>query len=255
MAQLTEMEIRDLAFKTTGQRKNAGWMEARRGRLTASNFGKAISAMNNPHSTNIQRLREDIFNPRKLDNIPAIKWGTDHEAEAIDQYAKRMKVVVKPTGLWLFPNGVMGATPDALVFKAANDKVPVGIREVKCPYSIRNYPVGSFMEWHRHLKYPDCTGDLKRGTPYWHQVQGQMHAVNVEWCHFFIWTPHDCLTTQVEKDKYWLKEYFFPMEQFFKNPLARKEDCDEMEWKAFEADSLDDYPKFSNPQQSEISAI
>ena len=117
MAQLSEMEIRDLAFKTTGQRKNAGWMEARRGRLTASNFGKAITAMNNPHSTNIQRLREDIFNPRKLVNIPAIKWGTDHEAEAIDQYAKRNKGGDKTIGALALPEWGDGRHPGCLGVK------------------------------------------------------------------------------------------------------------------------------------------
>ena len=70
-------EISDLALRTTGQRNNSSWIGHRYGKLTSSDFGRAISAMNNPHSTNIQRLRDDLFAPKNLDHIPAIKWGVD----------------------------------------------------------------------------------------------------------------------------------------------------------------------------------
>ena len=221
---LTVAEIRDIAFKTTGQSKSDFWMDYRNGRLTASNFGRAVSVMRNPHPTNIQRLQEDIYHPKNLDNIPAIKWGKVHEGQAIDQYAKSMKVIVKPTGIWLFPNSIMGASPDGLVFQGPHDAKPIGVVEVKCPYSLRETDIEDLCDWHTHLKYLDCDNRLKKGTPYWQQVQGQIHAVAVPWCDFVIWTPTNMIVSRTFKDPQWTNEFYFKLENFFHTQLDRKED-------------------------------
>ena len=56
------------------------------GQLTSSNFARAISVMGNPHSTNIQRLHDELYAPKNVDHILAIKWGLDQESMAIDVY-------------------------------------------------------------------------------------------------------------------------------------------------------------------------
>ena len=73
-------EIREIAFRTTGQSQNSDWMAHRYAKLTSSKFGRAISVIKNPHSTNIQRLRDDIYAPKNLDHVPAIKWGSGSRA-------------------------------------------------------------------------------------------------------------------------------------------------------------------------------
>ena len=127
MGSLHKDTIRQVAFQTTGERNNHRWYEVRKGKLTASNFAKAISAIKNSHPTNIQRVRDEIYFPKDVSNIPAIKWGTDHEAGAIDAYVRELRVTVKPTGLWLFGNGFLGASPYGLVFERQWDRDPVGI--------------------------------------------------------------------------------------------------------------------------------
>ena len=112
--QLTTEEIRDIAFRTTGQSHNSDWKSYRYGKLTSSKFGRAISVMRNPHPTNLQRLRDEIYVPKNLDHVPAIRWGLDHESVAIDAYQNKTGSIVKPTGVWMFRNNVMGASPDGL---------------------------------------------------------------------------------------------------------------------------------------------
>ena len=97
--------------------------------------------MRNPHSTNIQDLRDELFAPKNLDQVPAIKWGVDHEPVAIDAYQNATGSIVKPTGVWMFHNNLMGASPDGLVFTDPHAASAVGILEVKCPYSMRDVKV------------------------------------------------------------------------------------------------------------------
>ena len=227
---LTTEEICDLAFRTTGQRNNSSWMSHRFGKLTSSHFGRAISAMNNPHSTNIQRLRDDLFAPKNLDHIPAIKWGVDHESVAIDAYQHITGHVVKPTGIWMFHNNIMGASPDGLVFTDPHGACAVGILEVKCPYSMRDVEIDCDSEWHHHLHYLDCNNELKKTHDYYHQIQGAMTAVVVDWCDFVIWTPRRVKIQRIPRDHGWSMRYVPQLEEFFKHRIVRKEDFDTMEW-------------------------
>ena len=139
---LSRAEIQDLAFRTTGQRYNTGWKAQPYGKLTSSNFGPAIGVMENPHLTNLQRLSNDLYNPKNLDNIPAIRWCEDQESVAIDASHHRTGRVVKPTGIWMFHNNIMGASPDVLVFEDPHLASAVGILEVKCHYSLRDTEIG-----------------------------------------------------------------------------------------------------------------
>ena len=221
---LTKEAIRQIAFETTGQRDNFYWREMRTGKLTASNFGKAIVAMNNCHPINIQRLREDIYCPKDLSNVTAIKWGVEHEHKAIDAYIKKTQAIAKPTGVWLFPNGVMGASPDGLIFDSAHTRDPVGITEVKCPYSLREVKINCEAEWHTRLKYLDCENQLKASHAYYHQIQGTMYAVDVRWCDFIIWTPNDMRIIRIGRDPAWGQRNLAKLEDFYKEHLRRSED-------------------------------
>ena len=257
MGSLHKDTIRQVAFQTTGQRDNHRWHEVRKGKLTASNFAKAISAINNPHPSNIQRVRDEIYFPKDLSNIPAIKWGTEHEAGAIDAYVRENRVIVKPSGLWLYANGFMGASPDGLVFEREWDRDPVGIVEVKCPYSMRDVRINSEAEWTKHLKYIDCQNRLLPSHPYYHQVQGTMHAVGVYWCDFYVWTPHNTLTIRIGRDPHWAQQYLGKLELFYKQHLRRPEDVGTMEW---DADSAEEdgadymFARFEEPTK-DLNAI
>ena len=45
---LSTEEIRDIAFRTTGQSHNSDWKAYRYGKLTSSKFGRAIGVMQTP---------------------------------------------------------------------------------------------------------------------------------------------------------------------------------------------------------------
>ena len=148
---LTFEEIETVAENTKGQSMNADWRNLRKGKLTSSMFGRVLSVAASPSESNVEKLRADLFTPKKLDYIPAIKWGIAHEAQAITAYAHDSKTIVKPTGIWLYPNGVMGASPDGLVYNSVTERNPAGILEVKCPYSLRNTVISDKKQWHEKM--------------------------------------------------------------------------------------------------------
>ena len=80
------MEIEQIAQATTGQRTNPLWHRMREKRLTGSCFGRALRAATSRNSNAVEEFRKEIFTPRNLTHIPAIKWGTDHEAVALAAY-------------------------------------------------------------------------------------------------------------------------------------------------------------------------
>ena len=164
-----------------------------------------------------------MYYPKSLDHIPAIKWGIEHEAQAIDEYVKRTGLIVKPTGIWMFKNGIMGASPDGLIFSLPNQSRAEGIIEVKCPYSMRDVYVRNPLDWPKHLKYLDNDAELKQGHDYYHQIQGTMYATRTQWCDFVIWTPHDIHIERIKRDDLWGKNYIYPLEALYQEKLKREE--------------------------------
>jgi hypothetical protein len=93
--------------------------------LTASNFGlvlKAISRKSYPAS-----LYKTLLTKVNLNGVAAVRWGINNEQNAVNQFVLLTEMEVHQTGTHLFPNGILGASPDGLVGDDA-------VLEVKCPY-------------------------------------------------------------------------------------------------------------------------
>ena len=84
---LSKSEIQRRAANTIGQKANPKWVKVRQKRLTASVFGKVIRLIQAKNSIGITKFKEEFISQTQtandLSNIPAIKWGLDHEKQAI----------------------------------------------------------------------------------------------------------------------------------------------------------------------------
>ena len=87
---------------TVGQRNNPAQHLARKGRLTASNFGAVLSAKRVTPSLLKTLLGED-----DLSGVKAIQWGVNNEAEAIKEFQRQTGLIVKERGIWLDELGVL----------------------------------------------------------------------------------------------------------------------------------------------------
>jgi len=207
---------------TTGQTNNSLWFAYRRNRLTGSLFGKALDAFSRPTELKLLNIRQAVQGKLNLDYLEPIKWGRDNELNAIAAYCNKRGYFVKPTGLWLFPCGRLGASPDGLVYDREDAQQPVGILEVKCPYYVRDR---HFMELKRSGKLPTyITADfrLNREHDYYHQVQGELYATGATWCDFVMWTTKGCLIIRVYPNPLWVAECIPKLTAFYEKVIKIK---------------------------------
>lgn len=80
----------------------------------------------------------------RLSSVPSIKYGLEHEAEAVQKYIEQKQlegscVAVYECGLFVdIENGELAASPDRLVKDNLCAEDPYGLVEVKCLYSCRD---------------------------------------------------------------------------------------------------------------------
>lgn len=197
--------VETIATITRGQRTNPLWHHVRKGRLTASNFGSVLNAGRITPS-----LLKRLLGEYDLSRVKAVQWGVQNEAEAINHFRKCTGLPVAETGIWLDPNGVLGASPDGLIGQNH-------VLEVKCPYTQRNLTIAeavlndSFCLKRNH----DGTYQLKQDQVYWHQVQGQLFLTRRHFCFFVVWTTKESTVLLIKRDETWaenidiLSEFYF----------------------------------------------
>ncbi|XP_033729759.1 uncharacterized protein LOC117318941 [Pecten maximus] len=232
---VSKEQIEEVAKLTTGQRTNHLWALVRKNRLTASNFGLVLAAIRRKRFP--PSLFKQIFASYNLATKDAILWGTSSEAVAREKYCSYGDAVVEETGVWLHESGVLGASPDGIIRRAATHnychqvaeltdilegmRLKPEILEIKCPFSARNMTIseaiGSIKDF--YLEYQAHEGKqlyrLKENHKYYDQVQGQLHIMNKSACDFVVWTTKDIAIVRILQDSNWtpniaeLKDFYF----------------------------------------------
>ncbi|XP_049517784.1 uncharacterized protein LOC125943202 [Dermacentor silvarum] len=186
---LTAMQREEVRIKTLGQSQNPAWRNERTGRLTASNFRRAL------HCQKPEGLVKEILYPRNevLKQGDPRLYGLQNEARAVQEYINLMElydknIEVVETGVQVHERYCfIAASPDRLV-KEANE---IGLLEVKCPASKAGQRVADACQDRAFCaEIIDGEVTLKRDHAYFYQVQGQLGITKKPWCDFVIWTNH-----------------------------------------------------------------
>jgi putative phage-type endonuclease len=183
------------------------WREARATKVTGSRVAAIVGA--SPFTTEAAVMREMVcesLGEYKDISNEAMRWGTEHEAEALKLYdfLHAGDNEIGTTGFW--EDGILGASPDALVGED-------GLVEIKCPWKIRDEVDPDFKS----------IDDLQH---YWHQIQMQLHCTKREWCDFFQWTPNGQRCERVERDPLWWKVNAPTIKAFYKRYEKALADAD-----------------------------
>jgi len=120
-----------------------------------------------------------------------MRWGMDHEKFAVCEYCQVTHQDVKSTGLWIYPNKNLGASPDGIIWRDCQETEVEGIIEVKCSWVAREY------DWETAIKngkrprwiLDDDAKILDRAHNHYHQIQGQLFATDAKWCDLVTWAP------------------------------------------------------------------
>lgn len=104
---------------------------------------------------------------------------------------------VTPCGLFLSPNGILGASPDGVV----GDSIVV---EVKCPWRMRKSSAGDLCSDKTFfLIKNDDSFTVNSSHDYYHQIQGQIYLSGRKECHLVVWSPSEVVIAKVQKDDSW----------------------------------------------------
>jgi len=131
--------------------------------------------------------------------VKAVQWGTEMESTALRLFKEHKQLAVQPTGLWLHPSGIIGASPDGLI-PEMNATV-----EVKCPYSVRDCTVAEACKRKDFCLRSDESGliSLRENHQYMDQIQGQMYLSGTTTCFFVLYTTKELCIVDVTKDESW----------------------------------------------------
>jgi len=148
------------------------WFTARRGRLTASNFGvwltKSDKTSQKARRTAAAQVLADLAgfpDPPVFENAD-IKRGIEWEPQAIQEFSRLTGLLVDPIGFAQSKHGLFGASPDGLILETGE-----GL-EIKCPRASK------LIEYHQAGELPDTYRD---------QVHGTMAVLGCKAYHFFAY--------------------------------------------------------------------
>ena len=222
---VSRSQIEWLAKHTSNQRNSELWGKHRRLRLTGSNFGEVLKAFDRHHCQG-RPFPPSLFKKLKgeysFGTKDAILWGQMHEEHAIKEYSKVTGNSVTPCGLFLFPCGFLGSTPDGIVQSRTFGK---GVLEVKCPWKHRNATILEMVEVELKGKesvkgfFLTKEGSLNPEHNYWHQVQAEMVAADLTWCHFVVWTTKEMKVVEVQRCNSWMQKCLPKLKAFYLNEL------------------------------------
>lgn len=173
--------------------RSAEWHQLRKGRVTASIvpaiLGRSPFATREKATRDFVRELHGVERP-PLNAAPAIRWGVEHEEDAILQVESIYEVAVESVGMWTLGEWA-GASPDGVYTRSDGQ---LGLVETKCPYSLRD--AVSPVPFKKLVEQPH----------YYDQVQFQLYITNAVSCLFAQWTPTETMVETVEVDEEWREE-------------------------------------------------
>lgn len=184
------------------------WLDSRKYRLTASNFGAAIGV--NRYKSPNGLLKDMLWHSFK--GNAATRWGSEHEDIARDAYIAVIQkqidegtspyksIRVEETGLFINPETPwLGSSPDGIVHVTLRDGTEDKfLLEIKCPF--------------RKQLYANPTVPIYYNA----QIQGIMAIMGLPRCDFVVWTPSEMGVTTVPFDaKNWNDEMLPRLQKFY----------------------------------------
>ena len=226
----TKYQIGVIEKITRDQAHSSYWKDYRCGMLTASKcklYSDKIEAIKvKKNKTDCSYLIKQCMSVTdNLEYIPAVKWGIDHEDQAIKQYiqseqAKHKNITVTKSGLHISQeHAFLGASPDGIV---QCDCCPFRVLECKCPYSIRDRDPHESLNARdiKFLELKDGIPCLNRKHLYYAQVQMQMAITKSKDCDFVVWTSKNILILKVAFDQSFWEKLLFNLITFFSEHVS-----------------------------------
>ncbi|KAK4885719.1 hypothetical protein RN001_001990 [Aquatica leii] len=213
LSKLYAENIDDIQEHTVGQHDNMRWFEARRKRLTGSNFGRICRRRPTTPCHNL--VTSLLYSSPNL-ITSAILYGKLNEKEAIAYETKTKKTVTTCGFFVLKVYPYLEASPDGLLLEDN------GFIEVKCLYSIKDKKIRQAIQEKAKnicVKNENNVLQLKNNHFYYYQIQGQLNILNRQYCDLILYTNCDLEIIRIEKDEQLWNNMLEKLKHFFINYL------------------------------------
>ena len=228
--EVDEATVQAVERQTRGQRENPDWLAWCRYRIDdsmahiISHSYFANGRHNEPPEDYVQRILGEGPN---LDNIPAIKWGLEYKAQAVQNYQElksaslRHPVKVQPCGLFINPRRVwLAASPDGIVEDEQTGERLLCL--VKCPYKHRENTLRvACLDKDFCLELQGQKYRLKTKHRYYTQVHCQMAVTGIHMADLEVFTLHEAVFVPVTFDPQFWKDTVAKLEIFYRGILPR----------------------------------
>ena len=199
-AEVSAKQAEQIERCTRKQQKSSLWFAARAGRITASKM-HAVCATNimSPALSTVK----NVCYPKNTCTTADMIWGITNEAEAMKAYIKKTRgqhgsQEVATCGFFINPSfPEVGASPDGTVKCICCSK---GCIEIKCPSKYKHSTIHEAClakDSNFCLELVDGELNLKKGHPYYTQVQTQIFVTDSKYCDFVVWTLKDCAILRI----------------------------------------------------------
>nr|XP_033935033.1 uncharacterized protein LOC117443188 [Pseudochaenichthys georgianus] len=201
--ELTQPQVQAVEEETRNQSLSPIWFSQRAGRITASRLKQVLqTSLAQPSKSLIKSI---CYPEAHKFSTAATRYGCKYEATARKQYEGVQSLhhqgfSCKDSGLWLNPQWpYMGASPDGCVTCTCHG---TGICEIKCPHSKQEEANLRLCAGEQGFCLVNDGGTVKldRRHAYFHQVQAQLHVVDVDYCDFVVWTKNDLFVERIVRD-------------------------------------------------------
>ena len=212
------------------QADNELWLCERRKRITASNVGM-IAKMK--ATTKCGKKVEQLLYSKFRGNA-ATRFGTSKEEQTREEYQIYMKknghsnLSVETCGLFVSTESPwLAASPDGLVTDPQDEASPLGLVEIKNPYSAREQTLAEAAASSSFCLRQNKDGNhsLKPRHNYYHQVQCQLYCTQRDWCDFVVKTGKEMHVERIRRDNSWFKSNSSRLKKFYFNCLLPELAC------------------------------
>jgi hypothetical protein len=204
---------------TRGQAGNDNWRLARQWKFTASRVGslaQLLYASKEPVPTAaIEKELKAVaktLNGGPAGQTPAMKWGTDHEMEALCKYAYENmdddSELIVNSGVHHHPRyGFLCGSPDGVVEHVdkskKSGKISFTLVEVKCPFSQKadDKDLTSLPYVKKKVDGDGWELDMSKdqAVSYYWQCQINMAILNIMRTDLVVWTPREMVVIPIER--------------------------------------------------------
>ena len=226
---VTSDEAKNIEQQTRDQAESVEWSVERRKRLTASVVG-SIAKMKS--TTRKAKKVENLLYTRFRGNA-ATRYGntmediTKVEYEAYQRQHGHPDLKVESCGLAIsLDSPWLAASPDGLVTDPSEATGPLGVVEIKNPYTARSQTLAEACKKSSFcLENKKDSFKLKTRHDYYYQIQTQLYCTRRCWCDFILRTDNDLHIERVYTDQAWQRANLQKLQDFYFSALLPELAC------------------------------